>query len=173
MREEFERKKGNIFVQCKCDKECTNPNCDKRKLGLMKLESMSTHAIAITSKTHTEWVIDPLHAATKTSSKGVPSKCLPSDTLSMFYTVLTEGTSFSTPIETFQLESDDNGGRVVRKEVIRTGITHSYNNKRKLLDDNVTTIGIPFEVYAGPPKNTRGCSLKITLGRGKKEFREI
>ena len=54
LRDEFEQKKSDIFVQCLCGKTCTNQFCDKRKLGLMKLEGFATHAVALTSKTHTE-----------------------------------------------------------------------------------------------------------------------
>jgi len=154
--DEYERRKGDIFVQCLCGKKCTNPSCDKRKLNLMKLENYATHAVAITSKTHTEWVADPLHVLSKTSAKGIPASKLPSDTLSLFYMCLRRGQRFRCPIETLQAENTEEGGRVVRKVTYKTGVTGKYNYKRHLLSDQIRTVGLPFEVYAGTPKKKRG-----------------
>lgn len=154
--DEFQRRKSKIFVQCLCGKKCDNVNCDKRKLNLMKLENYATHAVAITSKTHTEWVADPLHVLSKTSAKGIPARKLPSDTLSLFYTCLRKGLKYSCPVETLQGENTEEGGRVVRKVTRKTGVTGKYNHKRYLLPDQIRTVGLPFEVYAGTPKKVRG-----------------
>jgi len=153
---EYERRKGSIFVQCLCDKQCQNPDCDKRKLNLMKLENYATHAVAITSKTHTEWVSDPLHVRSKTSAKGIPSNKLPNDTLSLFYMCMRRGQRFCCSVENLQAENTDKGGRVIRKVTEKTGVTGAYNHKRYLLPDKIRTVGLPFEVYAGTPKKKKG-----------------
>jgi len=152
MKDEFDACKEKIFVQCECDGECENPRCDRRSLNKMKVENLSTHGVALTSKTHTEWILDPLHTCHKTSSKGIPAKNMPYDTFSMFYTVLVNGEVVRTKMENFQLERCEGGSKVGREVTFRAGITQTYNNKRFLLPDNVTTVGIPFTVYAGEDK---------------------
>jgi len=156
LRDEYESCKGDIFVQCLCDKQCANPRCDKRKLNLMKLENYATHAVAITSKTHTEWVSDPLHVLSKTSAKGIPASKLPNDTLSLFYMCLRRGQRFCCSVETLQAEKTNEGGRVIRKVTQKTGVTGAYNHKRYLLPDQIRTAGLPFEVCAGTPEKVRG-----------------
>ena len=159
LRSEFERRKAEIFVQCLCGKKCDNPDCDKRKLNLMKLENYATHAVAITSKTHTEWVADPLHVLSKTSAKGIPSNKLPNDTLSLFYMCLRKGQRYCCSVETLQAENNVFGGRVIRKATNKTGVTGNYNHKRYLLPDQIRTVGLPFEVNAGTPKKMKGVFL--------------
>ena len=147
-------------MQCTCEKECSNPLCDKRKLGLMKMENRSSCAIALSSKTHTECESDPLDGDggikhfIKTSAKGMPGKCLPVDTFSMFRRVLEKEEGFSCTMDTFQ--RDAKLKQVVRRRTTRQGITSKYNNKRKLLEDGVHTKGIGVEVFAGSPKKMKG-----------------
>lgn len=157
MREDFEKRKHEVFVQCECGAKCKNENCDKRKFDLVKLEHKSTHSVALTSKTHTFATMHPLVFSSKVSAKGIPNKTLPIDTLGLYYDTLKKGEKFVAPVAMLQVDKiGPNATGVVRKTVNRTGITKTYNNKRKLLDDGEHTVGYPFEAYCGTPKKHKG-----------------
>jgi hypothetical protein len=157
MREEYELYKDTIFVQCNtCKKdECVNRNCDKRTLGLMKEEVICTHSVALTSKTHTFATVNPLKFHAKLSAKGVPNKTIPVDSLALYYDTLIKKESFTAPVSMRQLNKIGEGTSMVRKTVQRTGVTCTYNNKRKLMDDGIHTEGLDFEVFCGTPKKSR------------------